>query len=297
MKKFTIMSLIVVLSLVLGVGLVFASGAAPWGYTGDTGPDHWAELSPDYAACSAGREQSPIDVPASAPVHSADIEFDYEPTALDILNNGHTIEVEYEAGSSITVEGKTFNLIQFHYHSLSEHTLHGGYFDMEMHLVHKSADGEVAVVGILLERGAENAAYAPVWDNLPAAWSEPEEIDGVHVNAQDLLPATRTYYRYNGSFTTPPCTEGVRWFMMSNSVELSDAQIDAFRAIFDNTYRPVQPFYERTFNPAVEAVTPVLLPESGSVPFPVEGVLLSFGALSAAAGLWLRRRKLRKTTL
>jgi carbonic anhydrase len=290
MKKFASVSLILVFSLMLSVGMVVASEGVHWGYDGESGPEHWGALSHDYAACSEGKEQSPIDIPATAPVHSADIVFNYQPTALNIVNNGHAIMVNYAAGSSMTVEGKTYNLLQFHFHSLSENTLHGGYYDMEMHLVHQSADGEYAVVGVMMERGAENAAYAPVWGHMPAVEGEAETVSGVTVSAADLLPGEQTYYRFNGSFTTPPCTEGVKWFVMNNSVELSDAQVDAFRAIYDHNYRPVQPFYDRAFNPSV-AVPTLFLPESGGAALPLESLLASLGALTMAAGLYLRRRK------
>jgi carbonic anhydrase len=291
MKKLVVVSLILVLGFMLGVGIAVADEGVHWGYEGEHGPEHWGALSHDYAACSEGREQSPIDVPATAPIHSADIVFNYQPTALNIVNNGHTIKVDYDVGSSMTVEGKTYNLLQFHFHSLSEHTFHGGYYDMEMHLVHQSDDGEYAVVGVMLERSAENAAYAPVWDHMPTVEGEPETISGVTVNAEDLLPGEQTYYRYNGSFTTPPCTEGVKWFVMNTSVGLSDAQVDAFRQIYTGNYRPVQSLNERVFNPAVESAAPITLPVSGGAASLLESVLAGLGVLATVAGLYLRRRK------
>jgi carbonic anhydrase len=285
MKKLAIFSFVLILTLTVGVGLTAASG--PWGYEGEHGPDHWGELREEYVACAEGVEQSPVDVPALAPVNAADIMFNYQPVDLKIENNGHTVEVSYEeGGSSMEIDGKTYNLLQFHYHALSEHTLDGNHTDGEMHLVHKSDDGEVAVVGVMLKRGAENAAFAPVWDNMPAEETEFETIDGVTVNAADLLPADQSYYRYNGSFTTPPCTEGVKWFVMSNLVELSDAQMVAFEAIYDHNYRPVQPLNART----LLETGPQTLPESGGFAFPLVGLLLGFGGLTAAAGLYLRRR-------
>ncbi len=294
MKKFTRLNLVLVFSLVFGVmafvGTAAASGPVHWSYEGEEGPEHWGELSHDFAACSEGVEQSPIDIPATASVTPADIGFNYQPSALSILNNGHTIQANYDQGSSIEVEGKTYNLLQFHFHALSEHTLAGNHSSMEMHLVHQSDDGNFAVVGVMLNPGSENAAYTPVWDNVPAQESEAETISGVTVNAADLLPHDRGYYRYNGSFTTPPCTEGVKWFVMSTPVELSAAQGAAFEQIYDANYRPVQPFNDRTFGQS--AVTaPQTLPVSGGQPFPVAGVLTGFGLFTAAAGLYLYRRK------
>jgi carbonic anhydrase len=167
MKKFMMLCLVLTLISILGVVTAFADEAAHWGYEGEIGPENWGTLSHDYVACSEGKEQSPIDIPETAPVHSADIAFNYRPTTLSVVNNGHAIMVNYVAGSSMTVEGKTYNLLQFHFHSLSEHTFHGGYYDMEMHLVHQSADGEYAVVGVMLSRGGENEAYAPIWAHMP----------------------------------------------------------------------------------------------------------------------------------
>lgn len=289
MKKLTTLILILGLVLTLIAGAVLAD-EVHWGYEGEHGPEHWGDLSPEFAACSEGMEQSPVDIVATAPVNPAAIVFSYQPTALNIVNNGHTIKVDYDEGSSMEIEGKTYNLLQFHFHALSEHTIGGDYSDMEMHLVHQSGDGEYAVVGVMMERGAENAAYTPVWDNLPAEEGEVQTIEGVTVNAVDLLPADQSYYHYNGSFTTPPCTEGVKWFVLSTPVELSDAQISAFEAIYSANYRPVQPMNDRTFLSA-EAAVPETMPATGGLAFPLQGALLGLGALTAGVGLYLRRRK------
>ncbi len=215
-----------------------------WGYEGEIGPDHWADLGyPD----SSGNQQSPIDIPNGTSVHSADISFNYSPTALNIVNNGHCIEVVCDNGSSIEVENMTYKLLQFHFHSLSENTIMGEHSDMEMHLVHQSDTGEYAVIGVMMDSGSENSAYAPIWEYMPAEECEVDTISGVTVDAYDLLPSMKTYYRFDGSFTTPPCTEGVKWFLMNSSVELSTEQIDAFKEIYSNNYRPVQPLNDREF--------------------------------------------------
>ncbi len=218
-----------------------------WSYEGEGGPEHWAELGyPD----ASGSEQSPIDIPAGTLTHDADIVFKYDSSALNIVNNGHSIKIDYDIGSTIEVEDNTYKLLQFHFHSLSEHTIAGEHSDMEMHLVHQSDEGEYAVVGVMLDEGTEeNDAYAEMWSYLPAEAGEVgETIKGVTVNAVDLLPDVRTYYRYDGSFTTPPCTEGVNWFLMDTPVELSATQIDAFKEIYSNNYRPVQPLNDREFS-------------------------------------------------
>lgn len=296
MRKFKKLSL--VLGLLLGLmtfaGTALASGPVHWTYEGEEGPEHWGELSPDFATCSTGMEQSPVDITSDAPVNPAAIVFNYQPAELVIGNNGHSIQVTYPAGSSIEVEGKTYKLLQYHFHALSENTVNGQHSAGEMHLVHQADDGEYAVVGVLLDKGAENAAYAPVWANLPATTGEAQAIAGVSVNAADLLPADQAYYRFNGSFTTPPCTEGVKWFVMSNPVALSEAQMADFEAIYSNNYRPVQPMNARTFLTADEAiamsVAPATLPTTGSAPLSPAIMLMLAGLMSFAAGAILYRR-------
>ena len=221
--------------------------AIHWGYEGEGGPDHWADLDSDYAACGAGVEQSPIDIPPEAPVNADNLAFHYEETAVNILNNGHAIQVNYDEGSSVEIDGEAYNLLQFHFHGPSEHALDGNLTDMEMHLVHQNADGGLAVVGVMLVEGEENPAYAPVFDNVPAEAGDPMMIDGAVVNVDDLLPTERTYYRYEGSLTTPPCSEGVKWHVMSEPVELSAEQIAAFTAVMEPDNRPVQPMNDREF--------------------------------------------------
>src|SRR5262245_24554635 len=251
MKKANLWTLMLIFGLMLGamafVSPVVAQEPVHWSYEGAEGPEHWGELSPDYALCSTGQEQTPVDVPNATVTNPADITFNYQPSALNIFNNGHTVQVNYDAGSSIEVGGKTYNLKQFHFHTPSEHTMDTQPTDMELHLVHQSDDGQLAVVGVMLKRGAENSAYAPVFDNLPAQEGEPTPVSGVTVNARDLLPHERTYYRYNSSLTTPPCTEGVQWLLMNTPVELSEAQVTAFQQIIHNNARPIQPMNDRTF--------------------------------------------------
>jgi len=157
-----------------------------------------------------------------------------------VVNNGHTIQVNYNEGSSIKVDGMTFELKQFHFHGPSEHTINGQYFELEMHLVHQSADGSLAVVGVLIREGAENPAFAPFSDHLPTKSGE-EYSSQDTINADDLLPASRLSYRYSGSLTTPPCSEGVKWLVLTTPIEMSGTQIASFKDIIQNNNRPVQP--------------------------------------------------------
>jgi carbonic anhydrase len=221
-------------------------GGAAWSYSPGTGPDRWAELDRNYALCGEGTEQSPIDLSAAvAPDDEPPLDIDYRPTPLVIINNGHTIEVEYRAGSTLTVGGQTWGVRQFHFHAHSEHTVGGAASPLELHVVHRDDAGNLAVVGVFIEEGAANAALATVFDRLPAQKGARIELEGVEVNAADLLPADLAAWRYDGSLTTPPCSEGVRWHVLANPIKASPQQIAAFKAIFADNHRAVQPLNDR----------------------------------------------------
>ena len=215
-----------------------------WGYEGQGGPAHWGSLDPAFAACRLGARQSPIDLAGAETRDLADIVFDYAPSPVNVLNNGHTIQVNYAPGSGITVDGVRFELLQFHFHRRSEHTVDSAQLPMELHLVHRSHGGALAVVGVLLREGRANEALAPIWRHLPAAPVPATLVEGT-VDADALLPVHRTTWRYGGSLTTPPCTEGVSWLVMTEPVALSAEQIRAFGAIFPDNYRPTQPLNDR----------------------------------------------------
>jgi carbonic anhydrase len=292
------------LALVMAAtGSTRAQGPVHWSYDGEAGPEHWGELSPDYALCSTGQEQSPINIPAAAPLNPANLTYSYLPSSLTILNNGHTVQVNYDAGSELVIKGERYQLVQFHFHAHSEHTLDGHAAPLELHLVHSNAQGALAVVGVWIESGGENAAFAPIMSHLPASESPAQTVPGEQVDAQRLLPTERTYYRYNGSLTTPPCAEHVTWLMLKTPVEISAAQIGAYTALFDHTYRPTQPLNGRSFlltEPGMPlpdtgvadeqpVAAPRALPSTGSGQGQPAGILVLLGGLSTAGGLWLRR--------
>jgi carbonic anhydrase len=285
-KPFRNAIFLALLFLCLVASPVAASDPVHWGYDGDVGPEHWGALSPDFAACAEGREQSPVDIPATAPVNPPELRFDYRPSELNIVNNGHSIQVNYEPGSTLEAGGAVYELVQFHLHGLSEHTLNGAYTDMELHLVHKDAGGHIAVVGVMIEEGAHNPAYEPVLANMPAEEGDPLAVPGTKADASQLLPAEQSYYHYDGSLTTPPCTEGVAWFVLATPVELSTTQIAAFRSLYDHNYRPVQPLYERTFLRSA-SLPPTTLPStggSGATNGPVALALIGLCLLVSALG-------------
>jgi len=284
MKLFAKLSHAFVFGIAIAIitfGAALAQEGVHWSYEGDTGPEHWGTLSPDFAACAKGVEQSPVDIPANAPLNAADLTFSYQPSAVAIFNNGHTIQVNYDPGSSLTLNGVKYDLVQFHFHAASEHAIGGQHQPMEIHFVHRNAQGGLVVVGVLLKSGSENAAYAPIFQNLPPQASQPAPVAGSTVNASQLLPEQHSYWRYNGSLTTPPCTEGVKWLVMNTPVEVSDAQIAAFTSIFKNDERPVQPLNARIF------LVPTTLPRTGDRVRTLDGALIAAGVLMLAAGFLL----------
>ncbi|MFN8476066.1 MAG: carbonic anhydrase family protein [Anaerolineae bacterium] len=289
-----VLTLLLLLCLALAPA-AFADGPPHWTYEGPEGPEFWGSLSPDYALCSTGKQQSPVDIPSSAALNPADLKFDYKPSPLNVLNNGHTIQGMYEAGSTLTVDGVPYKLVQFHFHNPSEHEANGKLDAMELHLVHQNADGGLAVVGVWIEPGAENKALAPVFSNLPKEQQEAKVVPGATVNAAGFLPATQTYYRYDGSLTTPPCTQGVKWLVMSTPVTASAEQLAAYKAIMYPTNRPVQALNGRQFlltsQVGSTTTTPTTLPVTGAAENDAAAALIfALGLLTAGAGVAARRR-------
>jgi carbonic anhydrase len=233
-----------------GVFSLMAQDATPvtaphWEYEGEEGPEHWGEIGPEYALCGDGHAQSPIDITGAGATNLADITFHYNPSALNIFNNGHTIQVNYDAGSSITYNEIDYQLLQFHFHTPSEHTIDGEAAEMEVHFVHRNEAGNLAVVGVMMNVGDEaNAPLASVFDHLPAEKGDPQANEWT-VNASDVLPAAHLYDTYTGSLTTPPCSQGVRWLVLTEPITISEAQFEAFKAIFEMNARPVQPLNHR----------------------------------------------------
>jgi carbonic anhydrase len=216
--------------------------AAPhWSYAGSTGPQHWGDLESDYSSCKTGTRQSPIDISKAAPTDLPAIEFEYHDVPLTIVNNGHTIQINYAPGSFVQIDGRRYQLVQFHFHHPSEEKIHNHVYDMVAHLVHKDAEGHLAVVAVLLTKGQANPLVQRLWDHLPRQIAREDTLPDLRVNAADLLPEDRGYYQFDGSLTTPPCTEGVRWVVLKEPLEISPAEITAFAKMFHNNARPTQP--------------------------------------------------------
>jgi carbonic anhydrase len=225
-----------------------------WAYDGEKGPRFWGKLDPDFSLCEAGQKQSPIDIEKTAPATLPKLRADFSPAKLQIvhhehvadeINNGHTIQINYTEGDTLTIGDTNYELIQFHFHSPSEHTVHGKHYPMEIHFVHKSPSGTLAVVGVFVEQGAHNKAFDPIWENLPKQKGVESHFEHVHVDVDNLLPHSHKSYRYDGSLTTPPCSEGVKWIVMKSPIHLSKEQIRTFNAIIKGNNRPVQPLHHR----------------------------------------------------
>ncbi len=218
---------------------LFASGNKHWSYEGDTGPNKWQTLDEHYAVCGSGMNQTPIDIKEFIEADLTPISFNYKSKAKEITHNGHTVQVNFKKGNSITVEGKRFNLIQYHFHTPSENHIMGKSFPMEVHFVHADKDGNLAVIGAMFDSGKNNRELNKLIKVLP---TKKGETNRVAVNPLDLLPKNRDYYRFNGSLTTPPCSENVHWFVMKESVSISPKQIKTFeKAMHAPNNRPIQP--------------------------------------------------------
>ncbi|MEO8123021.1 MAG: carbonic anhydrase family protein [Burkholderiales bacterium] len=216
-----------------------AGDVAHWGYEGAGGPEHWAELKPEFAACARGSRQSPIDIRDGIKVDLEPVAFDYRAIGFRVIDTGRTVQVDVDPGNTIEVLGRRYELQQFHFHNPSEERIEGRQFAMVAHLVHKSADGRLAVVAVLLEPGSANAIVQAAWNNLPLEKGEPVVARG-NLQLAALLPEDRAYYTYMGSLTTPPCSEGVLWMVMRQPVTVSADQIAIFARLYPMNARPVQ---------------------------------------------------------
>ena len=241
--------------LLLGAAAIciaLAAGAegVHWGYGAEDGPAAWSRLSADYALCAAGGSQSPIDLRVKETSKPAEVvEFDYRPSSLriarnsyvaEVLNNGHTIQIDVDEDSDLAIGKRRYQLLQYHFHAPSEHAVDGKRFPMEMHLVHRSVTGDLAVVGVLIEAGAANSSFQRIWSHLPEEHGTRVHHENVEVDVAKVIPKDHHWYRYQGSLTTPPCSEGVRWFVIANPIQLSQAQIAAFTSLYEGNARPLQ---------------------------------------------------------
>lgn len=244
-KGLGLLNLLLLLGALSAVLLAAEGRTVHWSYEGRTGPAHWGDLSPENAQCKIGNNQSPIDIGNTIKSDLQSIGFHYTPSAVKVINNGHTIQVNLARGGTISLGDKSYTLQQFHFNAPSEHTINGTHSDMEVHLVHKSEDGQIAVLGVLMNLGAAQDVVRTIWDRISKTEGREVALDGIQVDANQLLPADRSYYYYMGSLTTPPCSEGVSWYLLKTPVEVSADQLTKFKGLFRDNARPVQPLNER----------------------------------------------------
>lgn len=216
-----------------------------WSYEGKTGPANWAQLTPEYGACN-GKNQSPVDLTSFTEASLKPLQFQYQAGGNEVINNGHTVQVNYEVGSSVLIDGVQFTLAQFHFHAPSENHINGVSYPLEGHLVHKDRHGNLAVVAVMFREGAANAGLAKVWAQMPQNKGDKNTLSPA-VNVSEILPKNRDHYRFNGSLTTPPCSEGVLWTVMKQPMTASKAQIAQFADVLHHpNNRPIQPTNART---------------------------------------------------
>ncbi len=224
----------------LSLAMFGSAHAANWGYEGNHGPEHWGEFASE---CALGKNQSPINIQSATQAELAKLQLDYKGKVVALTNNGHTLQTSLEGENSLLVDGKQFTLKQFHFHTPSENHVDGKSYPLEAHYVHADEQGNLAVVAVFFEQGDANPALASLLENIP------EKDNNVTIrapfDASALIPADKDYYRFNGSLTTPPCSEGVRWLVIQEPQTISATQIEKFEKAMGENNRPVQPLNAR----------------------------------------------------
>ncbi|RZA32466.1 MAG: carbonic anhydrase family protein [Lysobacteraceae bacterium] len=210
-----------------------------WSYEGEYGPANWSNINSAWAKCNTGKRQSPIDLRDGIKVDLEQIAFDYRPTSFSEIDNGHTIQVTVGGGNFLTVGNTAYELQQFHFHRPSEERINGRGTEMVIHFVHRSFEGKLLVLAVLLERGKANPMIQTVWNNLPL-----EKLQAVSpsilLDPTEGLPEKREYFTYMGSLTEPPCTEDVLWIVMKQTMQASPAQMALFSRLYPLNARPAQ---------------------------------------------------------
>ncbi len=241
MKKLTSTLLSATVALTLLGSYATANSGVQWGYTGHGSPSSWGELSEKYKMCNEGKNQSPINVISSLDADLASLNLSYSHASKEVINNGHTIQVNIDSGDKMVVDGIEFELKQFHFHTPSENHINDKSYPLEAHYVHLDKNGNIAVLGLMFEEGKENTILSKIWDKMPKNAGEKVSLSIANI-ATALLPKEKEYYRFNGSLTTPPCSEGVRWLLLKTPVSISKEQVTKFLHIMHHpNNRPVQP--------------------------------------------------------
>lgn len=236
-----------ILALALATGPVFAAdhGKSKAYDYGERGPETWGQLHDDYAICEKGDMQTPIDLAHANAKGNVALGIDYKTGPLTVSNKGLTVQADFAAGSSINSGGTQFNLIQIHFHTPSEHAISGKRYPLVGHFVHATDGGKLGVLGVMFEEGAANAELAKILAATPSSKSKPMTVEGQMIDPNGMLPADRSIYRYMGSLTTPPCSEGVNWHVLSKPITASKAQIEQFEALMGDNSRPLRAINNR----------------------------------------------------
>jgi carbonic anhydrase len=228
---------------VAAIGAPHQGGELHWSYEGETGPQAWGKLKPEFNLCATGKRQSPINIDESTTLQgpAEPLQFNYTPSGGSVLNNGHTIQVDLYGDNSLTVRGSNYKLVQFHFHNPSEEQINYRSFAMVVHLVHKNAEGQLAVVSVLLDAGEASDLINKVWTYMPLESGDRVRMPLGLIDLNELLPKDQRYYQFMGSLTTPPCSEGVLWMVLKQTSTASREQIKLFSQLFPQNARPVQP--------------------------------------------------------
>ncbi|MCB1138977.1 MAG: carbonic anhydrase family protein [Leptospiraceae bacterium] len=211
-----------------------------WSYEGGTGPENWGELSEEFEACKMGKYQSPIDIKDATAADLPELQLEYKDAGFEVVNNGHSIQVNLKDAGKLVIGEDAYNLLQFHFHHPSEAAVNGERFPLVAHFVHKSASGELAVVGLLFRKGAVNESLSGIWSLMPGSADQTNPGEGT-LNPTSIIQDASAYYTFKGSLTIPPCSEGVRWIVLKNPATISAEQVDAFKKLYPMNARPIQP--------------------------------------------------------
>lgn len=229
------------LCLLLGAANFSFAGDHHWEYSGSAGPDAWGNIAPEFVECARGHYQSPINIEGAMPSLHPPLAIDYTREGKEIVNNGHTVQINFPSGNNLRLEDGVYELKQVHFHTPSENRIEGKSYPLEAHFVHADAQNNFAVIAVMFEKGQFNGALQRLWTQLPGRDSPAVALQAA-VSAKQLMPPRRDYYRFSGSLTTPPCTEGVRWIVLKEPVAAAKEQIKAFETVMGHhNSRPLQP--------------------------------------------------------
>lgn len=253
MKKLTTLSAIAISTLFLATGCTqtapkhheeseVSHHAKHWGYTEDVAPKHWSELNPQFKMCSEGKQQSPINIVPTNDIELPALNLNYNTGSTSIVNNGHTVQVNIKNGSTFTIGSDVYELKQFHFHTPSENQINGTSYPLEAHFVHATKDGKLAVIAVMFQEVVSNAVLTKIWKKLPnLKLNEETKLELTSEEIKALMPDDKSYYQFVGSLTTPPCTEGVKWYVYKTPLAISKEQVQQFFDLYGHSnHRPIQ---------------------------------------------------------